>query len=227
MPSQTVRHRVLAQLRKHPSATAAEIGRALNISAADARHHLSILVSDGRVAQVGLARRAGRGRPVKQYGLSGDLLGDNFPRLTDSILSVFLSRLSPDQRRERIEAVADQLAQNCSSVDHGASMMGRLASVVEGLNKMHYHSRWEAGPEGPRILFGHCPYADIIANHPELCRMDARLLSGCLGGSAMQISRIGLEGATQCIFLIGEIMKKGEGTSPMAQTGNPAEVNQN
>ncbi len=117
--------------------------------------------------------------------------------------------------------MADRLALTCSALDPNASLMGRLAVMVEGLNKMKYRSRWEAGPEGPRILFGHCPYAAIIERHPELCQMDAHLLSGCLGGSAQQMAKIGREGATQCIFLIGE-MKKGKGTSPLAQTEIPA-----
>ncbi len=226
MPILTIRHRVLAYLRKHSRATAAEIGRSLNLSAADVRHHLSILRSDGRIAQVGLARRAGRGRPVKLYGLSQELLGDNLPVLTDAILEEYWNGLSLRRRQARVEAVADRLSSACSPVGQGLSLMGRLASVVDGLNKMNYHSRWEAGSEGPRILFGHCPYAAIIGKHPELCEVDAHLLSSCLGGSARQISRIGLEGATQCIFLIGE-MKKGEGISPLAQTRNPDEVDLN
>jgi predicted ArsR family transcriptional regulator len=42
---------------------------------------------------------------------------------------------------------------------------------------MNYHARWEAGAEGPRILFGHCPYAAIVGKHPELCEMDVSLVS--------------------------------------------------
>ncbi len=210
MPIMTARRRVLSYLENHPGKSAVEIGRSLNMSAADVRHHLSILMADGRIAQMGLTRRAGRGRPVKLYGLPDHSFGDNFPALLDAVLDEFLGGLSQKQRQARVEAVADRLRRECSGVDHQASLMSRLAEVVLGLNKMHYRSRWEAGPEGPRVLLGHCPYAAILDHHPELCRMDTHQLSGCLGGAARQIARIGQAGAAQCVFSIAQ----GDGQHP-------------
>jgi len=61
---------------------------------------------------------------------------------------------------------------------------------VEKLNQMNYHARWEAGAGGPRILFGHCPYAAIITRHPELCAMDAALLKELFGDELEQIAKI-------------------------------------
>jgi predicted ArsR family transcriptional regulator len=78
-----------------------------------------------------------------------------------------------------------------------------LNLVVEKLNQMNYHARWEAGAEGPRILFGHCPYAAIIARHPELCKMDASLLEELMGRSATQTSKIGRDGSLLCVFVLG------------------------
>ncbi len=71
----------------------------------------------------------------------------------------------------------------------------RLIEPVEKLSALHYEAGWEAGAEGPRILLGHCPYAGIIAWHPELCRMDAE---------AVQISKIdpAATGATHCVFAL-------------------------
>jgi hypothetical protein len=72
------------------------------------------------------------------------------------------------------------------------------------LNEIHYQSRWEAGAEGPRILFAHCPYAAIIDKHPELCQMDGFLLGEEIGVDARQLAKIDQKpgGITHCIFLI-------------------------
>ncbi len=199
----TVRQRILSYLRKQNGVSAAEIGRSLKLSAPNVRHHLSILLADGRIAQVGEARLAGRGRPIKLYGLSQKLLGDNLAPLLDAILNEWLAKLPQDERKGALNVLANQITQPCLSVDRDMPLMKKLVFIVDGLNRMNYRSRWEAGAEGPRILFGHCPYAAIIDKHPELCEMDADLLSNCFGGSARQISKIGREGATQCTFSLG------------------------
>jgi len=68
---------------------------------------------------------------------------------------------------------------------------------------MNYHARWEAGPQGPRIIFGNCHYAAIIAKHPELCKMDESLLRELMGRSAVQTAKIGNDGSMVCVFAIG------------------------
>ncbi|NOH03540.1 MAG: hypothetical protein HND47_17050 [Chloroflexi bacterium] len=48
------------------------------------------------------------------------------------------------------------------------------------LNDLHYQARWEAGAQGPRLLFGRCPYARVIEGHPEICKMDEAMLEAAL-----------------------------------------------
>ena len=79
----------------------------------------------------------------------------------------------------------------------------RLNLTVEKLNQMNYHARWEAGSEGPRILFTHCPYAAIIEKHPELCQMDQAMLKELLAQPARQIFKSGKEGSSVCVFVMG------------------------
>jgi predicted ArsR family transcriptional regulator len=69
---------------------------------------------------------------------------------------------------------------------------------------MHYQARWEAGAEGPHIILGHCPYAVIIENHPELCKMDKAILSGLLGGQVEQLAKLeeGAGGLPFCAFVL-------------------------
>jgi predicted ArsR family transcriptional regulator len=57
------RHQVLAFLIRTRTASVREISRALKMSAANVRHHLRVLVSDGRVELTAVREREGRGRP--------------------------------------------------------------------------------------------------------------------------------------------------------------------
>jgi predicted ArsR family transcriptional regulator len=186
------RQRILNHLRKTRAASAREIARALNLTAPNVRHHLMVLASDGRVEMVTTAKQDLRGRPEKFYSLSGAVLGNNLPALTGALLLEAGSNIN-------WEAIASRLAGT-----EGVSQLpaaARLRTLIENLNEMHYQSRWEAGAEGPRVLFERCPYAAIIDGHPGLCRMDALLLSGFLEMEARQLGKIeGRQG--MCVFAV-------------------------
>jgi predicted ArsR family transcriptional regulator len=100
-----------------------------------------------------------------------------------------------------VETLAKRLAGDANFKSQPVAK--RLTLVIEKLNQMNYHARWEAGPQGPRIIFAHCPYAAIIANHPELCRMDEAILGELMGQSAEQLTKIGQDGSLSCLFALG------------------------
>ncbi len=202
MPLITARQRVLNYLKNQRSASATQIGRGLNMSAANVRHHLSIMLADGRITLIDEKRLGGRGRPVKSYGLSEKSLGDNFALLSDAILGELLNGLSPEKRDGMLNAIAKTLAVQVETNNLNIPVTKRLAIIVDKLNELHYQARWEAGPQGPRILFAHCPYAAIIEKHPELCRMDEIVVGNLMNAKACQLAKIKQQpiGSPYCVF---------------------------
>jgi predicted ArsR family transcriptional regulator len=164
------------------------------------RHHLRLLCADGRAVALGAARKPGRGRPVKLFGPAASLSGDTLKQLTDVALTVKLQKLSGAKRAAAVRALARGMTVPFGQVEQNGPLGKRLAHAVEKLNTLNYQSRWEAGPEGPRILFAHCPYAAIISNHPELCAMDAVILEEMTGQAMHQTSRIGIRSSAICVF---------------------------
>ncbi|HEY9152811.1 MAG TPA: hypothetical protein VIN60_07995 [Anaerolineales bacterium] len=193
-------------MKKHRSASAAQIGHGLNMSAANVRHHLSVMLRDGRIAVIGEKRSESRGRPINLYGLSEKSLGDNFALLSDAILFEFLKELSPKKRDEAIGVISRNLALQFGAVKSNGNvpMAKRLSAIVEKLNELHYEARWEAGAEGPRILFAHCPYTAIIEKHSELCKLDETLLTELLGVKTQQLAKIGQPPSSSlyCVFCL-------------------------
>jgi len=107
-----------------------------------------------------------------------------------------------DERQDAgLRSVAEQLA---GVTDVKVPVMKRLVRAVERLNELHYQARWEASAAGPRLILGHCPYVAIVADHPELCRMDAFLLETRLGSSVEQTAKLQLseKGLPFCAFLM-------------------------
>jgi len=190
----TARQKVLSYFNKMHTASVREVARALKMSAANVRHHLRVLVSDGRLEISSVREREGRGRPEKVYSIPRAALGDNLSALSDALWMEAGSSV-------RVEALAKRLAGESNFKSQ--PMAKRLNLIVEKLNQMKYHARWEAGSQGPRIIFGHCPYAAIIERHPELCRMDEALLEELMGQSAEQLTKIGRDGSLSCVFAMG------------------------
>ena len=190
----TARQKVLAYLTKNRNASAREISRALKMSVATVRHHLRVMTADGRLELSFVRGREGRGRPEKIYSLPRAALGDNLSALGDAILTEAGATV-------RMGALAKRLAGESNFASNPVAK--RLNLTIEKLNGMNYHARWEAGPQGPRLIFGHCPYAGIIEKHPELCKMDEKLLNELMGDNATQMFKIGKDGSVNCVFALG------------------------
>lgn len=191
----TTRQRILAYLGKSRGASAREIARALNTTPANARHHLAILQKDGRVSAGGL-HREGRGRPLRLYSLSLAMAGDNLSGMLDAALDSWLAGMEPEKQLEALRALGRRLGRDVPPRE--VSLARRLASVAEHLSRLHYAAHWEAGAEGPRMIFGRCPYAAIIERHPELCQVDAAMLSSLLEAPVEQKNKL----QPACIFLV-------------------------
>lgn len=190
----TARQKILAYFNKTRAASAREISRALKMSAATVRHHLRVLASDGRLEMTSVRGLDGKGRPEKVYGLPRSALGDNLAALSEALLTEAGTGV-------QMGTLAKHLVGDSNFA--GQLFAKRLNLTVEKLNQMNYHARWEAGSEGPRIIFSHCPYAAIIEKHPELCKMDEAMLKEWMRQPATQMFKIGKEGSSVCVFAVG------------------------
>ena len=226
MPRSTARQRLLNFLGRRGVATAAEIGSALNMSAATVRHHLSILTADGRVSCLGAEATRKPGRPEKSYKLSDRMRGENLGLLADILLNRALSGLPRTGNDAAVRKLAEEVRLRIGMPKGDLALPKRLVDFTEGLNSMHYHARWEAGAHGPRIIFGHCPYGEIIATHPELCMMDAMLLSSEMSAQVEQLSKIGSSAGDdiQCVFALQPRKDSSDGSAPLRRSDTRARL---
>lgn len=134
-----------------------------------------------------------RGRPQERYALTLESQGDNLAGLS----SALLAGTGPAGLRRLAKRMAGQAPE-------AAAGGQRLVAAVRQLEPQGYRPHWEARPDGPQVVFGHCPFAAIIEKHPELCRMDALMLEELLGTPTEQVSKLqpGPQGTPQCIFWI-------------------------
>jgi len=204
MTNLTSRQRILAYLKLHNGASSTELSRALGVTPANARHHLSILVADGRVKLLGVRLGEMGGRPVKVYGQGNAALGDSLAGLAQALLSQLQAGRTANEQEEFLHALAMRVVPSHAN-EKGTHITRRLALTIERLNELGYASRWEAHAAAPRIIFERCPYAAVIARHPELCRMDRMILALQLDLSVEQTACLekNARGTTFCQFAVG------------------------
>ena len=171
---------------------------------ANVRHHLAVLGREGLIDVHGRLKRQGRGRPEKLFGLNERMRGDNLDLLSNSLMEILLTSRSDHEVERFLRSLGQRIRSKMGSIDPSRPPSSRLHHLIDKLSTNHYQARWEAGAEGPQVLFGRCPYASIIRRHPELCKMDQYLLEDLVGGSARQTAKIGEQRSLVCRFQLYE-----------------------
>jgi predicted ArsR family transcriptional regulator len=200
----TVRERLLDVVRTQRTTTAAELARLMQMTEANARHHLAILKAQGLVQIAGQRQAAGKGRPTLVYSLSEVAAGHNLAGLASAIMDELDFCLEGDERSEVLKRVAIRMCTDNGrpAMPVATSLTQRLYQAVQRLNEMHYQARWEARSSSPRIILEHCPYAAILHNRSPVCQMDANLLGELVGMEVEQVARQipGTRGSPYCVF---------------------------
>jgi len=201
----STRDQILELLQHRPNITAAEMSRALRVTRADIRYHLKLLVAQGLIVQMPAITRPGSlaspGRPSHTYQLSQSGRPDMLAALSSVLLEI-------GQRSASTEPFLDQLAARLIPIDAAnalqTSLPQRLNTSIQIINQHPYQARWEAHKAGPQVILYNCPFSAIIDRHPELCKVDRRMLENLTGLRAIQTRKIDFTQPTSasCIFLL-------------------------
>lgn len=202
----SVRQHILEILKERSNATVAELAERLNMAPVSVRHHLDILQGDNLICVERLARTGAVGRPQQVYALTdeaNEYFPDNFAALASGLLRQLRSALPPDGFEKALKAMAREFTAGLDTGDLESPLSAqRMDAVVDFLNERGYLAHWEKGDaEAGEDTFGsadsvyllrkcNCPYADIAADHGELCIMDQALIEQLIGQPCERIQSL-------------------------------------
>ena len=182
----STRGRIVLLLRESVK-TVNEIAEKMDLTDNAVRAHLLALDRDGLVQQIGTTK--GFRKPHSVYGLTDDAR-HLFPKSYDSILnklvSVLKSRLSPKVVLEIMREVGREVADK-DARPAGGSLSERLNAGLAALERLGGSARIVERGDQLSIESDSCPFADVVAEHPEVCKATESAVQEIVGEPITEI----------------------------------------
>ena len=175
----STRGQIITLLRRS-SRTVDELAQALDLTHTAVRAHLAALERDGLVLQ--RSERRGSGKPSAVYDLTPAaeyLFPKSYSQLLDQLLDVLGEHLPPDEVETLLREAGRRLAAEWKLPP--GELRVRLEAAAELLNELGGLMEREAGEKTFSIRGYRCPFAALVREHPEVCRLAETLLSELVG----------------------------------------------
>jgi DeoR family transcriptional regulator, suf operon transcriptional repressor len=201
--STSSRGKLVDILQNNHRMTITELAESLEITPVAVRHHLVALLADGMVEVT--EERHGVGRPRLIYRLSETALDHNpsmYSKFADLLLEELNVSLPPETVNKLLSGVAASMVGEWRNQLDGLSLSQRLHRLVQLLKEEGISARVESHEPGRwDLLETTCPYSRISQHHPEVCALDASILSRALNAEVERKTCI-QSGSDSCRFLI-------------------------
>ena len=177
---ESTRGRIVISLR-NSSKTVNELAAEFGLTDNAVRAHLLSLERDRLVTQTGSAK--GHRKPHFLYGLTAEA-HNRFPKAYDSLLNkvldVLRKRLRPAQYASMLEETGRDIGQ-VASIDPDASIESKIEQAVSALGELGGSADIVREDSKTMIKSNHCPFASVIAEHPEACKIAEALVEEIVG----------------------------------------------
>jgi predicted ArsR family transcriptional regulator len=195
----STRGRIILHLRGSV-ATVNELANETSLTDNAVRAHLLSLERDGLVTQDGVTK--GFRKPHFVYRLTDEarhLFPTPYHSLLNKLLSVLKNKLSPKPLLEALRDVGRGIA-NDNVASRDKDLNKRLAVTLSTLEDLGGAARVVRENDELRIESDSCPFADVVSEHPEVCKVSEALVAEAVGEATTEIcDRTGLP---KCRFQI-------------------------
>ncbi len=212
------RDRVLATVLEDGPISAAELGKALQLTPAAVRRHLDALTERGLIEVKSMARQAtGAGRPARRYVVSQGgqaRLGDDYLHLAVAALRDLETYAGSEAVDEfvakRFEDMETRYARELAGIESLEDKATKLAELLSADGFVGYTR--EAGmigvnhlnqPINPalqqamaavQLCQGHCPVLGLAKEFPQFCEHETGMFSRLLGVDVRRLSTLATGG---------------------------------
>jgi predicted ArsR family transcriptional regulator len=176
----STRGRIVSLLRG-TTKTVNELAEALELTDNAVRSHLLTLERDGLIRQGGLQR--GTRKPHFAYELAPEaenLFPKAYDALLNQLIAVLKGRLAPEAMEGILREVGRSIATQQPSDQYEDNLEGRAQRALKALRALGGSARIERGDDTLVISSAACPFAAVVSEHPDICRLAEALVAQIL-----------------------------------------------
>jgi predicted ArsR family transcriptional regulator len=197
---QTTRGKIVSELRRRGSASAADLARSFGLSPNAVRQQLMVLERDGLVAETSVRR--GPTKPTYEFSLTADA-DKLFPQAYDKMLTAVLRELREQFGGAAVERIFDGLSKRAIERARlkvtSSDPQERVAQLTEMLRENGVVAEYSL-IDGGFVLHEHsCPYSNAAKENPEVCQVIHQVIDETLGGEHAQTESLA-HGGRECRF---------------------------
>ena len=199
---ETTRGQIVALLRREVR-TVDELAQALGLTDNAVRAHLSTLERDGLVAQAGVRRGGGAGKPATLYELHPEaepLFSRAYAPVLRAMLDVIAERMSPDEGTALMRDVGRRLAAQLGH-DVTGDVHTRVHAAAALLSALGGEAYVEKGDATLQLRGYGCPLSAAVTARAEVCQAVEALLSEVIGTTVREHCDRGER--PRCCFQVG------------------------
>ena len=196
----STRGKIVTELRRRGSASAAELARAFGLSPNAVRQQLMVLERDGLVAEHPVRR--GPTKPTLEFSLTpqADQL---FPQTHGKLLSAVLREVREQFGSPAVARIFDGLSKRAVARARrritGETPERRVAQLTEILRDNGVVADYSLIDGGFALHEHNCPYTGVAKDHPEMCRVIHHVIEEAIGGEHQQTESLA-HGGKECRF---------------------------
>ena len=196
----STRGKIVTELRRRGSASAADLARVFGLSPNAVRQQLVLLERDGLVAEKPVRR--GPTKPTLEFSLTPDA-DKLFPQAHDKMLSAVLREVREQFGTPALDRIFDGLSKR--AIDRarqrvtGETTEKRVEQLTDILRESGVVADYSLIDGGFALHERNCPYTGVAREHPEMCQVIHHVIAETIGGEHAQTESLA-DGGKECRF---------------------------
>lgn len=197
---QSTRGKIVAELRRRGSASAADLALSFGLSPNAVRQQLVVLERDELVVERSVRR--GPTKPTLEFSLTphADTL---FPQQYDKMLAAVLREVKVQYGTPAVESIFNGISQRAVAGAKrkitASDSEGRVAQLTNVLREHGVAAEYSLIDGGFLLHEHNCPYSGVVKEHPQVCQVIHQVIDETLGGNHTQTESLAT-GGKSCRF---------------------------
>ena len=197
---QSTRGRIVAELRRRGTASAADLAGAFGLSPNAIRQQLVVLERDALVVEKPVRR--GPTKPTLEFSLTTEA-EKLFPQHYDKMLTAVLRELRETYGGGAVESIFKGIAERAATKAKvrvtAVEPEQRVAQLTEVLCDSGVMAEYSLIDGGFALHEHTCPYSSVAKDNPEVCSVIHHVMGETIGGEHIQTSSLA-HGDRECRF---------------------------